>query len=349
MIWVVRRPVATWMITIALFVFGMVSYGRLPMNLMPDLSYPTLTIRAEADGYAPEEVEEQVSQKIEEAVGTVQGLSRLESSSRAGLSEVVLSFKWGTDINVAVQDVRERVQRVYFPEDVQRPLILRFDPTLDPILRLALSKTGDSGANIDLMEVRDVADRILKRELEALDGIAAVQVRGGYEREIQVLISEVYMAARGLTIDQIIDTLRRENINLPGGSILEGDREYLVRTINAYRSIDELKAIKIRREDGEEIGLTEVAEIREGVKDRSVMGRLDGEEAVELEIYRAADANIVAVSQTIKAHLFGNGDKTTASAERPQRGRGRKEKLKSVEQRLPDGISLKLLEDQAGF
>ena len=160
MIWVVRRPVATWMITIALFVFGTVSYKRLPLNLMPDLSYPTVTIRTDAEGYAPEEVEEQVSRRIEEAVATTQGIARLESRSRAGRSEVLLSFKWGSDINQSIQDARERLQRVFFDEDVKRPLILRYDPSLDPILRLALSKEAAQGISPqrNLAELRNIAD-----------------------------------------------------------------------------------------------------------------------------------------------------------------------------------------------
>ncbi|MEC8278319.1 MAG: efflux RND transporter permease subunit, partial [Myxococcota bacterium] len=125
MIWVVRRPVATWMLTIALLVFGLVSYQRLSLNLMPDLSYPTLTIRTEATGYAPEEVEMQVSQRIEESIATVQGISKLESRSRANGSDVILAFSWGSDMNQATQDVREKLQNVNLPEDVERPLILR--------------------------------------------------------------------------------------------------------------------------------------------------------------------------------------------------------------------------------
>jgi hydrophobic/amphiphilic exporter-1 (mainly G- bacteria), HAE1 family len=351
MIWVVRRPVATWMITIALFVFGTVSYKRLPLNLMPDLSYPTVTIRTEADGYAPEEVEEQISRRIEEAVATTQGIAKLESRSRAGRSEVLLSFKWGSDINQSIQDARERLQRVFFEEDVRRPLILRYDPSLDPILRLSLSQRSDPGksAQRNLSELRSIADKQIKRKLEALDGVAAVRIRGGMEREAQVLIREEWMAARGLTIGQITQTLAAENINLPGGSILEGDREYLVRTLNSYKSIEDLRSIRIRRQDGVEVGLDEVAEIRDGYKDRSVMGRIDGMEAVELEVYKAADANIVQVASSLKEQLLGTGTRGPPEGG-PQAGNQRWDKeQKSIQETMPEGISLTLLEDQAAF
>lgn len=342
MIWVVRRPVATWMITIALFVFGMVSYQRLPLSLMPDLSYPTITIRTEADGYAPQEVEEQVSRRIEESIATTQGIAKIESRSRAGISEVLLSLNWGTDVNVAIQDVRERLQRVFFDADVQRPLILRYDPTLDPILRLALDKKPDlreSNATA-LANLRLIADKQIKRELEALDGIAAVRIRGGMEEEIQISIREEWMAARGLDIDQVINTLRTENINLPGGSIIEGDREFLVRTLNAFTSIEDLQDIKVRRNDGIEVALTEIADVEYGYKDRSVLSRIDGREAVELEIYKSADANIVQVSQILKKRLMGEGESEYGD----EYG-----ETTSIKESLPDGVNLTLLEDQAAF
>ncbi len=341
MIWVVRRPVATWMITIALLVFGLVSYQRLALNLMPDLSYPTVTIRTEAEGYAPAEVEDQISQRIEEAVATTQGIVRMESRSRAGRSEVLLSFRWGTDINSAMQDVRERLQRVFFDADVQRPLLLRYDPSLDPILRLSLAKDprpGQSSA-LSLSELRSLSERQIKRDLEALDGVAAVRIRGGMEQEIQILLKEEWMAARKITIDNVTQTLRAENINLPGGSILEGEKEFLVRTLNAFSSMDDLKELKIRRSDGVEVELTEIAELKEGYKDRMVLSRINGREAVELEVYKAADANIVQVAEQIKQRLFEG----TINEYNPS------ESVNSIQENLPDDVELTLLEDQARF
>ena len=132
---VVRRPIATWMIAIAIAVFGFVSYERLPLNLMPDLSYPSVTVRTEVPGYAPEEVESQISRSIEEALATTQGLAKLESRSRAGVSDVVMEFRWGTDMDGATQDIRERLQTTFLTPDASRPLLLRYDPSLDPVLR----------------------------------------------------------------------------------------------------------------------------------------------------------------------------------------------------------------------
>ena len=143
--WVVQHPVAVWMITLAVLVFGFVGYAQLPLDLMPDISYPTLTVRTEVPGAAPEEVEGQVSRPIEEALSTVEGLVAVESRSRAGISDVVLEFDWGTPMSAASQDVRERLQTTMLPTGTGRPLLLRYDPSLDPILRVAVSASKPSG------------------------------------------------------------------------------------------------------------------------------------------------------------------------------------------------------------
>ena len=336
---VVKRPVATWMIAIAAAVFGLVSYERLPLNLMPDLAYPTITVRTEVSGYAPEEVETQISRSIEEALATTPGLVELESRSRAGMSDVVLEFAWGTDMNRAAQSVREQLQTTFLPDDAARPLILRFDPNLDPVMRIAL--TTDKPGSHGLMDLRQVAEVQVKRRLEAMDGVASVRVRGGLERQIQVDLREDWMAARGVSIDAVTSALASENVNLPGGAILEGDHEYLVRTVGELLSVTDIKALRIKRPDGVDVPLTELAEVREGHKDREVVSRLDGREAVELEVYKAADANIVRLSEAVRNRL-GSTDQEASRSGRP---RG----PPTITDRLPEGMQMVVLEDQAGF
>ena len=370
MIWVVERPVATWMITIALLVFGWVSYQRLPLNLMPDLSYPTITIRTDADGYAPEEVESQVSMRIEESVATTPGLRRLESRSKANGSDVILSFQWGTKMDQAIQDVREQLQFNQLPDDVDRPLILRYDPTLDPILRIAISKPVQGSTESTLTELRQIAEKQIKKDLEAMDGVAAVRLRGGFEPQTQVLLREDWMMARQVSIEQVIQTIQAENINIPGGSILEGRREYLVRTINAFTNITDIQNIKIRRPDGVSIRLSDIAEITEGYKERQVLSRLNMEESVELEIFKTADANIVTIANQIKERLgtdkpiIAKEDNPSAETRPKKRsgsgrrkggppksngGSGAPQESKTIRESLPTDISMTILDDQAKF
>jgi HAE1 family hydrophobic/amphiphilic exporter-1 len=316
---VVRHPVAVWMITLAACVFGLVSYARLPLALMPDISYPTLTVRTEYEGAAPEEVEAQVSRPIEEALSTVEGLVEVESRSRAGISDVVLEFDWDTPMGAAAQDVRERLQTTFLPDGAGRPLILRYDPSLDPILRVAVSgpaiarrpvepgaaANADAGAESppDLVGLREYAERTLERELESIDGVAAVTVRGGLERLVRVSPREDWLTARGVTLAQLSAALTSENVNVAGGVVREGQNEYLIRTLNEFGSLDDVRDLTILRADGVRVRVGEVALVEEGSADQEVVASLDGADAVELEVYREADANIVTVARAVKAAL----------------------------------------------
>ncbi len=315
--WIVGHPVAVTMITLAAMVFGLVSYARLPLDLMPDISYPTLTVRTVYPGAAPEEVEAQVSRVLEEVLATVEGLVAIESRSRAGVSDVVLEFAWDTDMGEACQSVREQVQLVYFDDGPERPLLLRYDPSLDPILRIALS------GSLSEVELRRLAEKEVKRGLETVDGVAAVTVRGGLERRVVVEPKEDWLEARGVTLTQLADTLAGENVNLAGGVVREGENEYLIRTLSELRSIGEIQALGIRRPDGQQVRLGDVATVRETTADREVSTRLNGESAVELRIFKEADANIVQVASRVKAALDAWS--------------------------LPDGVEATVLDDQARF
>jgi hydrophobic/amphiphilic exporter-1 (mainly G- bacteria), HAE1 family len=173
----VLRPVTTTMVTIAILVFGLVAATRLPVELLPDLSYPTITVETTDQDAAPGEVEELVTRPIEERVGAVPGVLRIESVSREGQSEIVLDFEWGTRIDQAMADVREKLDRVTLPLTATRPIVLRYDPSQEPIMRLALrgpDRGNGSSSREEMAHLRELADRVVKRELEKLPGVAAV-------------------------------------------------------------------------------------------------------------------------------------------------------------------------------
>jgi len=302
----VRRPIATLMASVAAVVFGLVSYTNLPLNLMPDLSYPTLTVRTEFPGAAPGEVETQVSRPLEESLSTVPGLVRLQSISRAGASDVILEFAWDASMGEVSQAVRERLGLMSLPDAARRPLVLRYDPNLDPILSMALSAAPGQDGEEALVELRRVADEEVRRTLETLPGVAAVKVRGGLEREVTVQVDEGLLHARGFTLNNLVERLRAENINLAGGSLLEGQTEYLIRTLNEFRGAQELADLILVGEDGRLARLGDLAEIVVRPKEREIVGRVGGREAVEISVYREADANIVAVSRRVQDKVFGS-------------------------------------------
>ncbi|MCI0695873.1 efflux RND transporter permease subunit [candidate division KSB1 bacterium] len=293
------RPVAIFMIVIAVCVFGMVSYDQLALNLMPDISYPSLTVRTEYPGTAPEEVETTISRPIEQELGVVSNLVSISSISKAGFSDIILEFTWDTDMSAAVQDVREKLDQVFLPPEAKKPLILRYDPTLDPILRLGLY------GELSLFAQRYIAEEEIKRELETLDGVAAVKVRGGLEEEIRVELNERQLVLLGLDIQEVNRRLAQENINLAGGNLKEGQTEYLVRTLNEFRNENEIANLAIGRRQGVDIRVKDVGTVTRTNKEREVITRVNGKESVEIEIYKEADANIVTVAAAVKNRIFG--------------------------------------------
>lgn len=306
---VTSRPVAITMFMIAIAVFGLVSLGKLPMDLLPEISYPTLTVRSAWPGAAPEDVEDRISMRIQETLSTLSGLVRTSSVSRAGFSDVALEYEWGSDMTFAVQEVRDKLDSLFLPEGAERPLILRYDPNLDPILRIGVTHARAAGdaeaAERDLIHVRWMAENRIERELESVPGVAAVQVRGGLEEEIRVRVDPHKLAAQALDPNQIAQRLAAENLNASGGVIREGSTEYLVRTLNEFQTIEDIQDLPVVARGDAVIRIRDVAEVTRTHKKREVVTRLDGGEAVEIAIYREAGSNIVDVASTVKERVFG--------------------------------------------
>jgi HAE1 family hydrophobic/amphiphilic exporter-1 len=249
----VRRRVTVLMVTLTFVLFGAIGLSSLPVNLLPDLSYPTLTVRTEYTGAAPSEIETLISEPVEEAVGVVKGLRKLKSVSRTGQSDVVLEFAWGTDMDRASLEVRDKLESLRLPLEAKQPVLLRFDPTTEPIVRLTLSASeaaGAADANAELVRLRRFADDELKKLLEPVEGVAAVKVSGGLEDEIQVHIDQQKLAQLNLGIGTVIDRLKAENVNISGGRIEDGSQRYLVRTINQFSDIEQMRDLLITARTG---------------------------------------------------------------------------------------------------
>ncbi|WP_119968680.1 efflux RND transporter permease subunit [Shewanella japonica] len=297
----VKRPVTVWMFMLAIMLFGMVGFTRLAVKLLPDLSYPSVTVRTAYDGAAPVEVEQLISKPIEEAVGVVKGLRKISSISRSGMSDVVLEFEWGTNMDMASLEVREKIDTIELPLDINKPLLLRFNPNLDPIMRLALSVPDATES--ELKTTRTFAEEELKRRLEALSGVAAVRLSGGLEQEVHILLNQQKLQQLNLNADDIKRRINQENINLSAGKVIQGDKEYLVRTLNQFNSLDELRNVIIYREGQTLIRLSEVADIVDSYKERSDVTRIGDVESIELAIYKEGDANTVSVAKKVQAEL----------------------------------------------
>jgi len=315
----VSHPVTVWMVTLAAVVFGMTALSRLDMRLLPEIRYPTLTVQTEFPGTAPVDVENLVTRPLEEAVGVVPGLRKVHSISQSGMSQITLEFNWGTAMDYAALDVREKIDLVRLPDETRVPLLLKYDPGQDPVLRVGLS------GNAPLVQLRNLADEVLKKEIEALQGVAAAQVAGGQEEEIRVEIDETRLANLGLTVAGVSQSLAAENINASGGRLRDRNAEYIVRTLSRFESLEDIGQVTVGVVQDQPIHLDEVARVFRTHKERTEITHIDGVESVELSIFKEGDANIVEMARRVTGQLDGLRD------------------------RLPDGVRLEVLFDQSLF
>ena len=324
-----ERPVAILMVVIGVVVFGWISYQQLPLNLMPDMTYPSLTVRTEYPGTAPEEIETTISRPVEQALGVVNNLVSISSISKAEQSDVILEYTWNTDMDKATSDLREKLDQVFLPEDADRPIILRYDPSLDPIMRLGLY--GDAS----LTYLRYLADEEIKRSLETVEGVAAVKVKGGLEEEIRVELDEQKLTLINMDIQMVKNRLAQENVNLAGGNLKEGQTEYLVRTLNEFKTVKEIEEVVIGRFNNVDIKVKDVGKVYRTSKEREIITRIEGKESVEIDVYKEADANIVSVAQRVTKKLYG----TLEQQEFVRQLQSDKEKKKEQKAAVPAGGS----------
>ncbi len=326
-----ERRVTIVMFTIAIVLFGMVSLSRLKVNLLPDISYPTVTVRTELTGAAPVDIENLLTKPIEESVGVIRNVRQVRSVSRSGQSDVTLEFLWGTDMDVAGVDVREKVDILDLPLEAGRPLLLRFDPSSEPIMRLSLLRKLDAGSEgensseANLKTLRRLAEDRIKNDLEAEEGTAAVKVSGGLEDEVQIQVDQQKLSQLGISIQQIAERIRAENVNLSGGRLEEGSQRFLVRTINEFQTVEEFAGAIIANVAGRPVYLRDVATVTRGFKDREAITRVNGRESVELAVYKEGDANTVQVANRIE------------------------QRLERIRESLPDELELVTIHDQSKF
>ena len=362
-----RRRVTVAMITLTFVLFGLIALGDLKVNLLPDLSYPTLTVRTEYTGAAPAEIETLITEPAEEALGVVKGLRKLKSVSRTGQSDVVLEFAWGTDMDQASLEVRDKMETLQFPLEAKAPVLLRFNPSTQPIMRMVLSpkqEGSDADAVRRLMELRRYADDDLKKKLEPVEGVAAVKVGGGLEDEIQVDIDQRKLAQLDIPIDTVINRLQQENINISGGRLEEGTRRYLVRTVNQFASVEEIGNMLLTTRSAQaSSGNDEVARVAAASGDAALMaaaassGGTGGAQAGGGMALRLKDVATVRQGykereaiirldgrEAVELAVYKEGDaNTVATADALEA------KLKDIREHLPSDIALTTIDDQSQF
>lgn len=295
----VARPVFTVMATLIVVSLGIVSLMRLPIDLLPDITYPTLTVSTSYSNAGPEEMEELVTRPIEQAVAAVPGVRQMTSNSSEGTSNVRLAFAWGADIEEAANDVRDRIDRIVnrLPDEADRPRVRKFDVSASPIMVLGASSP------MDALELRRLIDEQITYRIERVPGVAAVDVWGGLEREIQVNLDGDKVQALGLSLDSVRQAIRDANVVVPGGEIERGIYEVTLRTPGQFASLDELGATVVAQRDGASIRLGEVADIRDTHRRITRLIRIDGQDGVRLAVRKQADANTVRVANDVLGEI----------------------------------------------
>lgn len=289
----IRRPVFTVMLTLAFVAIGLVAVLRLPIDLMPDITFPTLSISTAYENTGPEEIEQIITRPIEEAMSAVPGVEEVYSVSSEGSSTVRVMFDWGVDLDAAADDVRERLDRVVprLPDDVERPMLRKFDPAMMPILLVgALS-------NLDPIQTRRILDEQISYRLERVPGVASIDIWGGYEREIQVNLDADKVKALGLPLDRVIAAIREENIDLPAGVIERGNYEILVRVPGVFTNLEEIRDTVVATRGGVPVRLREIAAIDDTHRKITRIVRVNGIPGTRLAIYKQSGKNTVQVAE----------------------------------------------------
>ncbi len=296
----INRPITTFMFFLAIVLLGFVSLRELSVDLLPDISYPRISVITEYPGVAPEEIETLITSPLEAVVSTVPGLRKVESISKEGVSFMTLEFDWGTDMDFAVLHTREKLDnaRYSLPEDAGRPTIILLDPQSKPIMILALS--GERS----LLELKEFAEELIKPRLEQIQGIASAEIAGGIEREIQVEINPDLLALYQLSIDEIARKIDSFNQNLQGGTIRKGRFKYAIRVVGEFEFIDEIGSIPLKTISGGGIvRLKDIAEIKDSIKERIGLTKLNGKESIGLLVYKESGANTVKVTKKTREVL----------------------------------------------
>src|ERR1700712_4444707 len=317
----IRRPVFAAMIILALVVVGAAAYGRLGVDRFPSVDLPTVSIRTTLPGSSTEETESEVSQVIEEAVNTVDGIDELRSISSGNTSFVIATFNLNRDIDTAAQDIRDRIAGVIrrLPLNIQPPVVSKFNNDSSPVMSITLSGSRS------LRELTEYADKVVKIQIERSPGVGDVQLVGGLQRAINVWVDPDRLAAYGIPIAAVREAMVRQNAEAPGGNITSGGREQTLRTMGRFATSQEFSDLVVATINGQPVRVRDLGSSEDGTKEQRSIARLDGVPTVSLEILRQSGANTVEVI---------NGAKTA---------------LARVQAQLPPDLKLEVIRDQSDY
>jgi HAE1 family hydrophobic/amphiphilic exporter-1 len=295
----VKRPVFATVLILSLTVVGAFSFSRLGVDRYPKIDFPTVVVTTLQPGSAPEQIETEVTDKIEEAVNTISGIDELRSVSSEGISQVVVAFILEKDVNIAAQEVRDKVNGALplLPKTVQQPRVDKFDPDAAPVLSIALS------ARKPVKDITEYADKVLRRQLENVEGVGQVVIVGGRKRQINVWLDADRLRAHNLTVTDVSRALQAQNIEVPGGRVDQGPQTLTLRTLGRVQRVEDFNDIVVQQRDGHPIRIADVARVEDGEAERETAANIDGAETVVLNVRRQSGTNTVEVVKAVEQRL----------------------------------------------
>jgi HAE1 family hydrophobic/amphiphilic exporter-1 len=295
----IRRPVFTVMMILALVVLGYSSFNQMSVDLMPNVSFPFVTVSTIYPGAGAEAVETEVTKKIEDAINPISGVKHITSYSQEGYSFVFAQFVLEKDPQEAAQEAREKVAAIRgdLPEDIEEPVVARYDPESSPILTLSVSGTRP------FKDITYITENEIQKRLESIPGVGSVSLVGGYHREINVWLDIQKMESYEISVEKVQQALAAANLEIPGGRVNESNTEYLVRTMGKLTKVSQFNDIAIDNPQGQPIYLKDIARVEDGIEEQRSLARVDGKEAITLEISKQSGANTVEVAQNVKAEF----------------------------------------------
>ncbi|OQX89085.1 acriflavin resistance protein [candidate division KSB1 bacterium 4484_87] len=296
----IKRGITFFMIYLIVIGFGLFSLARLKIDLFPDLTFPVIAIITQYTGVNPYDIENSVTRPLEEIVSSVENVKKVSSTSKQGLSLVLLEFDWGTDMDQAEIDTRKNIDfiRDYLPDDIRDPVVFAFDPSMQPIMYMAVQSSQYGTA-----ELRRISEREIEPRIERIPGVANAFTAGGLSREIKILADPHRLQAHHFSIDYLVNALRMNNMQIPSGWIENKEQEYTVQTMGEYQNLDEIKNTTIATIQGTPVRIRDVARVVDGFKEQRQREYIDGNPSVLLMVSKQSDANTVQVVKRIKSQL----------------------------------------------
>ncbi|MBQ4178152.1 MAG: efflux RND transporter permease subunit, partial [Elusimicrobia bacterium] len=342
----VDRPVTTVMIFLSVILMGVISWTRIPQELFPAMEYPQITIVTKYEGAGPEESEKLISKLIEETAGTVKKIKRVSSISKEGVSIVSCEFLWGTNMDFASMDIREKIDLIKesLPKDALDPVVLKYNPMQVEAMILSATYKDMQPTLMEMADLRHMLKKNVKDEFERLEGVAKVDLKGGEQKEILVEIDKGRLLANQLAITDVITSLQTANITYPAGTIKEEKHEYIVKTVGEFKGIEDIENLSFGKQDqrggnaryrrdrtyqgetGEKIVyMRDVADVKESLQDRKGMSRYNSQDNISIGVYPQSGANLINMSKVVH------------------------DKLEDIKEKLPDNVDIKVIYDQSIF